>query len=97
MGVVPRVQIQALARSLCARGKKPFQDLQNLENNTMKRAIERFSRTREKHVMAFVKCLRVSQVDTMEGSLCKYTLGRSLKSHDVVELVGWIFHGSGWL
>ena len=45
--------------------------------------------------MAFVECLGVSQEDTTEGPLWRETLGRSLGSHDVAELVGGIFHGNG--
>lgn len=45
--------------------------------------------------MAFVECLGVSQEDTMEGSLWRETLGRSLGSHDAVEPVGGTCHGNG--
>ena len=46
--------------------------------------------------MTFVECLGVSQKDTMEGSLWRETLGRSLGSHDAAELVGRMCHGNGY-
>ena len=45
--------------------------------------------------MAFVECLGFSQEDTMEGPLWRETLGRSLGSHDAMELVGGMCHGNG--
>ena len=45
--------------------------------------------------MAFVECLGVSKEDTMEGSLWRGTLCRSLGSHDAAELVGGMCHGNG--
>ena len=45
--------------------------------------------------MAFVECLGFSKEDTMEGSLWRETLGRSLGSHDATELVGGMCHGNG--
>ena len=45
--------------------------------------------------MAFVECLGFSQEDTMEGPLCRQTLGRSLGSHDATELVDGMCHGNG--
>ena len=45
--------------------------------------------------MAFVECLGFSQEDTMEGPLWRETLGRSLGSHDAMELVGDMCHGNG--
>ena len=47
--------------------------------------------------MAFVECLGFSQEDTMEGTLWRETLGRSLGSHDAAELVGRMCHGNGRL
>ena len=78
VGVVPRVQSKLLRTLHAHRGKKLLQDLQNLENTAMKRAIVRFRGAREKGTMAFVECLGVSQEDTMEGPLWWETLGRSL-------------------
>ena len=49
----------------------------------------------EKRAMAFVECLGVSQEDTMEGHLWRETLGRSLGSHDAVELVSGMCGGNG--
>ena len=96
MGVVPRVQSK-LSRALHAhRGKKLLQDLQTQESAPMKRAMIKFRGTREKGAMAFVECLGVSQEDTMEGSLWRATLGRSLGSHDAAELVGGMCHANGW-
>ena len=67
VGVVPRVQSK-LSRALHAnRGKKLLQDLQTQESAVMKRAMVRFRGAREKGVIAFVECPRVSQEDTMEG------------------------------
>ena len=95
VGVVPRVQSK-LSRALHAhRGKKFLQDLQTQESAAMKRAIVRFRGAREKGAMAFVECLGLSQEDTMEGPLCRETLGRSLGSHDATELVGGMCHGNG--
>ena len=37
----------------------------------------------------------VSQEDKMEGTLWRETLGRSLRLHDAVELVGGLCHGNG--
>ena len=45
--------------------------------------------------MTFVECLGVSQEDKTEGPLWRETLGRSLGSHDVAELVGGMCHGNG--
>ena len=45
--------------------------------------------------MAFVECLGVSKEGTMEGSLWRGTLCRSLGSHDAAELVGGMCHGNG--
>ena len=95
MGVVPRVQSK-LSRALHAhRGKKLLQDLQTQESAATKRAMVRFRGAREKGAMAFVECLGFSQEGTMEGPLWRETLGRSLGSHDVTELVGGMCHGNG--
>ena len=72
-----------------------LENLQNLDNMTMKRAVVRFGRVREKGGMAFVECLGVSQEDTMEGPLQRETLGKSLGIHDAAELVGGMCHGNG--
>ena len=94
MGVVPRVQSK-LSRALHAhRGKKLLQDLQNLENTALKRAIVRFRGAREKGAMAFLECQGISQKDTMEGPLWRETLGRSPGSHGAAELVGGMCHGN---
>ena len=61
----------------------------------MKKAMVRFRGAREKGDMTFVECLGFSQEDTMECSLWRETLGRSLASHDTAELVGGICHGNG--
>ena len=45
--------------------------------------------------MVLVECLGVSQEDTMEGPLCKETIGRILGSHDAAELVVEMCHGNG--
>ena len=82
--------------ALHAHRRKTFlQNLQTLESATMKRAMVRFKGAREKGAMAFVECVRVSQEDTMEGSLWKETLGRSLGSHDAAERIGGMCHGNG--
>ena len=94
VGVVPRVQSK-LSRALHAhRGKKLLQDIQTQESAAKKRAMVRFWGAREKGAMAFVKCLGVSQEDTMEGPLWRETLGRSLGSHDATELIGGMCHGN---
>ena len=95
VGVIPNVQSK-LSRALHAhRGKKFRQDLQNLDNTTMKRAIVRFRGAREKGAMAFVEYQGVSQEDTMEGPLWWKTSDRSLGSYDTAELVGGMCHGNG--
>ena len=95
VGVVPRVQSK-LSRALHAhRGKKLLQDLQIQESAATKRAMVRFRGAREKGAMAFVECVGFSQEDTMESSLWRETLGRSLGSHDATELVGGMCHGNG--
>ena len=95
VGVVPRVQSK-LSRALHAhRGKKLPQDLQTQESAIIKRAMVRFRGAREKGAMAFVECLGFSQEDTMEGSLWRETLGRSLGSHDATEPVGGMCHVNG--
>ena len=94
VGVIPRVQ-STLSRALHAHcGEKLLQDLQTLESAVSKRAMLRF-RGAWKNAMVFVECLGVLQEDTMEGPLCRETLGRSLGSHDAEELVGGICHGNG--
>ena len=93
--VVSRVQSK-LSRALHAhRGKKFLQDLQTQESAATKRAMIRFGGAQEKGVMAFVECLGFSQEDTIEGPLWRETLGRSLGSHDVTELVGGMCQGNG--
>ena len=95
VGVVPRVQSK-LSRALHAhRGKKLLQDLQTQKSAATKRAMVRFRGVREKGAMTFVECLGFSQEDTMEGPLCRETLGRSLGSHDATELVGGMCHSNG--
>ena len=95
VGVVPRVQPK-LSHALHAhRGKKLLQDLQTQESAAKKRATERLRGAREKGAMSFVKCLGFSQEDTMEGSLWRETLSRSLGSHDATEPVGGMYHGNG--
>ena len=94
-GVVPHIQSK-LSRALHAHsGKKLLQDLQTQESAAMVRAMVRFRGAREKGAMIFVKCVGVSQEDTMEGPLWRETLGRSLGSHDAAELVGGMCHGNG--
>ena len=95
VGVVPRVQSK-FSRALDAhREKRLLQDLQTLESTATKRAMVRFRGAWEKGDMAFVECLGVSQEDAMEGPLWRETLGRSLGSHDVAELVGGMCHVNG--
>ena len=60
----------------------------------MKRAMVRFRGARERGAIASAECLGVSEDDTMEGSLWRETLGRSLGSHDAAELVGGMCHGN---
>ena len=94
VGVVPRVQSK-LSRALHAyRRKKLLQDLPTQESAAMKRAMVRFRGAREKGAMAFVECLGFSQEDTMEGPLWRETLGRSLGSHDAMEIVGGMCQGN---
>ena len=95
MGVLPRVQSNLLRVLHAHRGKKLLQDFQTQESAAMERAMVRFRGAREKGAMAFVECLGVSQEDTMECSLWRETLGRSLGSHDATELVGGMCHGNG--
>ena len=95
LGIKPRVQSK-LSRVLHARrGAKLLEDIRNQDNYTMKRAMVQFRGAREKGAMAFVECLGVSREDTMEGSLWRETLGRSLGSHDAVEPIGGTCHGNG--
>ena len=95
VGVAPRVQSKLLRSLHAHRGTKLLQDLQTQESAAMRRAMVRFRGTREKGAMAFVECLQVSQKDTMEGLLWRETLGRSLGSHVVTELVGEMCHCNG--
>ena len=95
MGVVLRVQSKFSPALHAHRGKKLLQDLQSQESAAMKRAMVKFRGAQEKGAMAFVECLKFSQEDTMEGPLWRETLGRSLGSHDVTELVGGMCHGNG--
>ena len=95
VGVVPRVQSK-LSRALHAhRGKKLLRDLQTQESAAMKRAMVRFRGAREKGAIVSVECLGFSQEDTMEGTLWRETLGRSLGSHDATKPVGGMCHGNG--
>ena len=93
--VVPRAQPKPSRALHAHHGKKLLQDLQTQESTTMKRAVVRFRRAREKGSMTSVECLEVSQEDTMEGPLWRETLGRSLESHDAAELVGGMCNGNG--
>ena len=95
VGVVTHTPIKALARPPRAPWEELLYDLQNLKHTTMKRAIVSFRGAREKRAMAFVECLGVLQVDTMENPLRRETLGRSLESHDAPEFVGGMCHGNG--
>ena len=61
----------------------------------IQRSMVTFREAREKGAMTFVKCLGVSQENTMEGPLWRETLGRSLGSHDEAKLVGGMYHGNG--
>ena len=61
----------------------------------MKRATVRFRGAREKSATAFVKCLRVSQKDTMKGPPWRGILGRSLGSHEPLEVVGGMCDDNG--
>ena len=88
VGVVPRIRSKLSRVFHAHRGKKLLQGLETLESVAMKRAMVRFRGVREKGAMAFVEILWVSQEDTMEGPLWRETLGRSLGSHDLAELVG---------
>ena len=63
----------------------------------MRRSVVRFMEAQKKGAMTFVKCLGVSQEDTMESPLWRETLGRSLGLHDAAELVGGMCHGNGCL
>ena len=54
---------------MSSRGKKLLQDLQNLDDTTMMRAIVRFRGARGKSAMGFLEYLEVPQADTMEGLL----------------------------
>ena len=80
LAVVPCVQSK-LSRTLHAhRGKTLLQDIQNLDNTTLKKATVWFRGTREKGtMMVFIACLGVLQEDTTEGSLWRETFGRSLE------------------
>ena len=95
VGVVPRVQSKLSCTLHAHRGKKLLQDLQTQESAAEKRAMVRFRGAREKGAMAFVECLGVSQLDTMEGPPWRETLGRSLGSHGAAKLVGGMCHGNG--
>ena len=94
MGILPRDQSK-LSRALHAhRGKTLLQDLKTLEIAAMKTSMVRSRGAREKGAMVFVEYLGASKEGTMDDPLWKDTLGRSLGSHDVTELVGGTCHGS---
>ena len=95
MEVVPRVQSKLSYALHVHRGKKLLQDLQTLDNTTIKKAMVRFRGMREKGSMAFVECLEFLQEDKMEGPLWMETLGRSLESHDAATLVDSMCHSNG--
>ena len=61
----------------------------------MKRTMLNFRGVWEKGAKAFVECLKVSQEDATEGSLCRENLGSSLGSHNAVEPVGGMLYGDG--
>ena len=82
------------SRARC--GEKLLQDFQKLESTAMKRGMVRFRGALEKDTMAFVECLEVSQEDTMEGSLWRETLGRSLGSHHAAKRVDGMCHDNGY-
>ena len=67
--VVLRVQSKLLRAVHAHRGKKLLQDVQNLENTAMERAMVRFRAARGMGAMTVVECLGVLQEDTMEGPL----------------------------
>ena len=95
VGVVPRVQSKLLRALHGHRGKNLLQDLLTLESTAVNRAMVRFRGAREKGATAFVECPGVSQEGTTEGPLWRENLGRSLGSHDAVELVVKMCHGNG--
>ena len=92
--VMPGVQSTHSRALHVRRGKKILQDLQNLNNTAINRAMVSFKGTRKKSAMTFVNHLGISQEDTM-GPLWRQTLGRSLGSHDAAELVGGMCYGNG--
>ena len=60
VGVIPRVQSKLLRALIHAHGgKKLLQDLQNVKNTAMKRAMVMFRGAQTKGAMAFVECLAV--------------------------------------
>lgn len=65
--------IEAIARPSRALSDEIF--LEDLRNQ----AISRFRGARKKGAMALVECYAVPQEDTMEGSLLRKTLGKSLR------------------
>ena len=94
--VVPRVQ-PILSRALHARrGKKVLQNLQNLDNTTMKRAMVRFRGALEKAIMTCLKYLELPQEETIESPLFREILGKSLRQQDAAEFVGRMCHGNGF-
>ena len=95
MGVILCVQSKLSLVLHGHRGKNLLQNLLTLESTTMKRAMVIFKEAREKGAMAFVEYVGVSKEGRREPPLWRETLGRSLGSHDAVELVGKMCHGNG--
>ena len=73
-------------------GRSSRRTSETWETKTLKRAMVSCREARENGAMTFVECLGVTQEDTMEGSLWRKTLGRSLGSHEAAELVGGMCH-----
>ena len=77
--VLSRVQSKFSTALVSHRGKKLLQDLLNLDNTTIKRAMVGFRGQREKSAIPSIcRMPGVSQEHTMKDSLWKETLGKNL-------------------
>ena len=70
--------------------------VRTLDNKTMQTAMVKLRGARQNSTIVFIKNLRVSRKDRIEGPLLREIKGKSLGSHYAAELVGGTCRGKDW-
>ena len=95
MGFVPRALSKFLGALHGYHETKLLHDFRSQKNNTMKRAMVKLRRERDKGVMTlFVVCMGIYLEDKTEGSLQRNIIKMSLASHNAVVPVGELYCGN---